>query len=280
MNKGFIATIVTLLILSLGLVAIYGYGQYMRASFDNKFGGALVAVKYGGTSTSTTPESGQFLIGNASGTYSVGFLTAGTNVTLSTSSGGVTINAGVATWSTTTDDAIYYINDVIIGGSSTSSGLFWFSTSTGLTVSATSSFSTTSFLGEVTFDASTTLVSATPTTDYEAVPKVYVDDNTPGVHYQATTTWTNPSVYDVWEDWDISGIVPENTKYVEVLIWRQDGNTVAGVDEASTTNHYTWVGPSGVAGPYTVAVGSSRIIERFTGGSVTDASTTIIGYWK
>jgi len=56
----------------------------------------------GGTGTSTRPLSGQILIGNASRTYSPGYITPGTNITISTSSGGVTINSsggggGIAT---------------------------------------------------------------------------------------------------------------------------------------------------------------------------------------
>ncbi|MGA9769047.1 MAG: hypothetical protein WBV94_08405 [Blastocatellia bacterium] len=47
----------------------------------------------GCTGTSTAPTAGQVLIGNSSSTYSPAYLTAGSNVTISTSSGAITISA-------------------------------------------------------------------------------------------------------------------------------------------------------------------------------------------
>lgn len=47
----------------------------------------------GGVGTSTAPSSGQVPIGNASSTYTPAFLTAGGNITISTSSGAITIAA-------------------------------------------------------------------------------------------------------------------------------------------------------------------------------------------
>lgn len=51
-----------------------------------------VAVAKGGTGITTTPTNGQLLIGNGSG-YSVANLTAGSNVTITNSAGGITIAA-------------------------------------------------------------------------------------------------------------------------------------------------------------------------------------------
>ena len=51
-----------------------------------------VAVAKGGTGVTTTPTNGQLLIGNGSG-YSVANLTAGSNVTITNSAGGITIAA-------------------------------------------------------------------------------------------------------------------------------------------------------------------------------------------
>lgn len=57
----------------------------------------------GGTGTSTAPTSGQIPIGNSGNTYSPAYLTPGTNITISTSSGGITINSsGGGGGSTTT----------------------------------------------------------------------------------------------------------------------------------------------------------------------------------
>lgn len=59
----------------------------------NAFGASVFFPYQGGTGTSTVPSSGKILIGNASGTYSPNYLTAGSNVTISTSSGAITINS-------------------------------------------------------------------------------------------------------------------------------------------------------------------------------------------
>jgi len=62
-------------------------------------------VGNGGTGVTTTPTNGQLLIGNGSG-YSVANLTAGTNITITNSSGGITIassgGGGSGTYSRTT----------------------------------------------------------------------------------------------------------------------------------------------------------------------------------
>jgi len=65
---------------------------------DNGAGGTLqlelatVTAAYGGTGLTATPTNGQLLIGNGSG-YTLATLTAGTNVTISNSAGGITINS-------------------------------------------------------------------------------------------------------------------------------------------------------------------------------------------
>jgi hypothetical protein len=53
---------------------------------------AAIGVAYGGTGLTATPTNGQLAIGNGSG-YSLATLTAGTNVSISNSAGGITINA-------------------------------------------------------------------------------------------------------------------------------------------------------------------------------------------
>lgn len=56
-----------------------------------------VPVSKGGTGTITAPTSGQLLIGTSTGGYQVANLTAGSNITISNSSGGITINASGST---------------------------------------------------------------------------------------------------------------------------------------------------------------------------------------
>lgn len=52
-----------------------------------------VPIANGGTGTNTAPTNGKLLIGNASGGWTVANLTAGTNITISNTSGAITINA-------------------------------------------------------------------------------------------------------------------------------------------------------------------------------------------
>lgn len=64
-------------------------------------GSSVLFPSSGGTGTSTVPISGQVLIGNASGTYSPKYLTAGSGISIATSSGGITITgSGSLTTST------------------------------------------------------------------------------------------------------------------------------------------------------------------------------------
>jgi hypothetical protein len=58
----------------------------------------ILPVANGGTGVSTTPANGQILIGNGTG-YTVANITAGANVSISNSAGGITINAAAGTGS-------------------------------------------------------------------------------------------------------------------------------------------------------------------------------------
>ncbi len=58
-----------------------------------------ISVANGGTGTTTAPTSGQLLIGTSGGGYSVANLSAGSNVTITNSSGGVTIAASAGSGS-------------------------------------------------------------------------------------------------------------------------------------------------------------------------------------
>jgi trimeric autotransporter adhesin len=54
--------------------------------------GSTIGTAYGGTGLTATPSNGQLAIGNGSG-YSLATLTAGTNVSISNTAGGITISA-------------------------------------------------------------------------------------------------------------------------------------------------------------------------------------------
>jgi hypothetical protein len=54
--------------------------------------GSTIGIGYGGTGLTATPSNGQLAIGNGSG-YSLATLTAGTNVSISNTAGGITISA-------------------------------------------------------------------------------------------------------------------------------------------------------------------------------------------
>ena len=93
-----------------------------------------IGYAYGGSGLTATPTNGQLLIGNGSG-YSLATLTAGTNITITNSSGGITIAAAgssstytrtsfTATSGQTTFSVTYsvgyvevYLNGVLLNGS-------------------------------------------------------------------------------------------------------------------------------------------------------------------
>lgn len=63
-----------------------------------------IGIGYGGTGVTGTPTNGQLLIGNGSG-YTLNTLSAGTNVTISNTAGGITISATPASGGTVTSVA-------------------------------------------------------------------------------------------------------------------------------------------------------------------------------
>lgn len=98
----------------------------------------------GGTGNSATPSAGQLLIGLTNGSYSVGYLTAGANITIATGSGSITITgsagSGSGSFNATGSNGQVLIFTGINTG--TSSNLLTFATSTGiLTVDGTASTS-------------------------------------------------------------------------------------------------------------------------------------------
>ena len=74
--------------LSGSYTGITGVGTLAAGTWN----GTAIGVGYGGTGLTATPTNGQLAIGNGSG-YSLATLTAGTNVSISNTAGGITISA-------------------------------------------------------------------------------------------------------------------------------------------------------------------------------------------
>jgi len=74
--------------LSGSYTGITGVGTLTAGTWN----GTAIGVAYGGTGLTATPSNGQLAIGNGSG-YSLATLTAGTNVSISNTAGGITISA-------------------------------------------------------------------------------------------------------------------------------------------------------------------------------------------
>ena len=74
--------------LSGSYTGITGVGTLTAGTWN----GSTIGVAYGGTGLTATPTNGQLPIGNGSG-FSLATLTAGTNVSISNTAGGITINA-------------------------------------------------------------------------------------------------------------------------------------------------------------------------------------------
>ena len=137
--------ILLILIMIAGGVGIY----FPVSDSEDNFRAALRVFfpQQGGTGTSTVPVSGQVPVGFAGGVYGPAYLTAGTNITISTSSGAITINstgggistsspfaAGYISYATSssaiTNSTIYQIAGGINIGTTTANGIFYVATST------------------------------------------------------------------------------------------------------------------------------------------------------
>ena len=87
--------------LSGSYTGITGVGTLAAGTWN----GTAIGVAYGGTGLTATPTNGQLPIGNGSG-YSLATLTAGTNVSISNTAGGITISATPAAGGTVTSVAM------------------------------------------------------------------------------------------------------------------------------------------------------------------------------
>ena len=74
--------------LSGSYTGITGVGTLAAGTWN----GTAIGIAYGGTGLATTPTNGQLLIGNGTG-YTLSTLTAGTNVSVTNTAGGITISA-------------------------------------------------------------------------------------------------------------------------------------------------------------------------------------------
>jgi hypothetical protein len=78
--------------------------------------GSTIGIGYGGTGLTATPTNGQLPIGNGSG-YTLATLTAGTNVSISNTAGGITISATPAAGGTVTSVAMTVPSFLSVSGS-------------------------------------------------------------------------------------------------------------------------------------------------------------------
>jgi len=81
--------------LSGSYTGITGVGTLTAGTWN----GSAIGIAYGGTGLTATPTNGQLAIGNGSG-YTLSTLTAGTNVSISNTAGGITISATPASGGT------------------------------------------------------------------------------------------------------------------------------------------------------------------------------------
>jgi hypothetical protein len=104
--------------LSGSYTGITGVGTLAAGTWN----GTAIGAAYGGTGLTSTPTNGQLPIGNGSG-YSLATLTAGTNVSISNTAGGITISATPAAGGTVTSVAMTVPTFLSVTGSPiTSSG--------------------------------------------------------------------------------------------------------------------------------------------------------------
>lgn len=87
--------------LSGSYTGITGVGTLAAGTWN----GSTIGIGYGGTGNTATPTNGQLLIGNGSG-YTLSTLTAGTNVSISNTAGGITVSATPAAGGTVTSVAM------------------------------------------------------------------------------------------------------------------------------------------------------------------------------
>ena len=98
--------------LSGSYTGITGVGTLTAGTWN----GSAIGYAYGGTGLTTTPANGQLAIGNGAG-YTLSTLTAGTNVSISNTAGGITISATPAAGGTVTSVAMTVPSFLSVSGS-------------------------------------------------------------------------------------------------------------------------------------------------------------------
>ena len=98
--------------LSGSYTGITGVGTLTAGTWN----GSTIGIGYGGTGLTATPTNGQLAIGNGSG-YTLANLTAGTNVSISNTSGGITISATPSAGGTVTSVAMTVPSFLSVTGS-------------------------------------------------------------------------------------------------------------------------------------------------------------------
>jgi len=98
--------------LSGSYTGITGVGTLAAGTWN----GSTIGIGYGGTGLTATPTNGQLAIGNGSG-YTLANLTAGTNVSISNTSGGITISATPSAGGTVTSVAMTVPSFLSVSGS-------------------------------------------------------------------------------------------------------------------------------------------------------------------
>jgi hypothetical protein len=98
--------------LSGSYTGITGVGTLAAGTWN----GSAIGVAYGGTGLTATPTNGQLAIGNGTG-YTLATLTAGTNVSISNTAGGITISATPSAGGTVTSVAMTVPSFLSVSGS-------------------------------------------------------------------------------------------------------------------------------------------------------------------
>lgn len=106
---------------------------------STSYGVTILQSSQGGTGTGTAPKSGQLLIGNSSSAYTPAYLTAGTLITIATSSGGITISSTGGVGSVTSVNISVPTGLSISGNPITASGTLALSLTSGYVIPLTAS---------------------------------------------------------------------------------------------------------------------------------------------